>query len=444
MPRKSRFPDPKRKYHKGAWEIYWNWNLRRYSFAPGFQSPDDEPFVEACRRQIAAALASDEPAFPERWADAAGVKRYLADRHGIKNDEAEAPFAGASGSAILDAYKQNLARHCAKTWSANSYAMVKGLDDFIDGGFQKTTKTNAIAYLEHVIVRGLSANTRNHYLAACSRFFKWCIENGITKTNPFFGIKRMKVADIENIVYCTRSERERILAVATGLGRPDWVAIPIAFYAGCRREEIFRLDWSDINLDGRRIVIRKSKTGKQRTVPITQSLADLLATIKREYGPVVPPAEGQTWANQADRLVELIRESLCRPENPDETGRAKEVVGKRRFLYTPEDARALPDRIAEMERQAAKTKNAVKKSVLKQQLSCLKKCPEMAWDGAEWIPSERVRWNAWRHTFGSLLAQKGVGIDKISSWMGNTPEVCRRHYAQFVPRDRHDEEIDLL
>ena len=46
--------------------------------------------------------------------------------------------------------------------------------------------------------------------------------------------------------------------------------------------------------------------------------------------------------------------------------------------------------------------------------------------------------------FGSLLAQDGVSIDKISAWMGNTPEVCRRHYAQFVPRDRRDEDIDRL
>jgi integrase len=60
------------------------------------------------------------------------------------------------------------------------------------------------------------------------------------------------------------------------------------------------------------------------------------------------------------------------------------------------------------------------------------------------IPAERISWSAFRHTFGSLLAQSGVGLDKISSWMGNTPAVCKKHYAQFVPRDHRDEEIDLL
>jgi len=60
------------------------------------------------------------------------------------------------------------------------------------------------------------------------------------------------------------------------------------------------------------------------------------------------------------------------------------------------------------------------------------------------VPRERIRWNAFRHTFGSLLAQDRVSLDKISAWMGNSPEICRRHYAQFVPRDRHDEDIERL
>jgi hypothetical protein len=71
-------------------------------------------------------------------------------------------------------------------------------------------------------------------------------------------------------------------------------------------------------------------------------------------------------------------------------------------------------------------------------------CPEHAADGQPWIPAERVTWMAWRHAFGSLLAQAGVSLDKTSAWMGNTPDICRRHYAEFVPRDFRDDEIDKL
>ena len=38
-----------------------------------------------------------------------------------------------------------------------------------------------------------------------------------------------------------------------------------------------------------------------------------------------------------------------------------------------------------------------------------------------------------RHTFGSQLAMKGESLYKISAIMGNSPEICRRHYAALIP-----------
>ena len=38
-----------------------------------------------------------------------------------------------------------------------------------------------------------------------------------------------------------------------------------------------------------------------------------------------------------------------------------------------------------------------------------------------------------RHTFGSHLAQKGESLYKIAELMGNSPEICRRHYAALMP-----------
>ena len=38
-----------------------------------------------------------------------------------------------------------------------------------------------------------------------------------------------------------------------------------------------------------------------------------------------------------------------------------------------------------------------------------------------------------RHTFGSQLAVKGESLYKISNLMGNSSEICRRHYAALIP-----------
>jgi hypothetical protein len=39
----------------------------------------------------------------------------------------------------------------------------------------------------------------------------------------------------------------------------------------------------------------------------------------------------------------------------------------------------------------------------------------------------------YRHTFGSQLAMKGESLYKIATIIGNSPEICRRHYAALLP-----------
>lgn len=43
-----------------------------------------------------------------------------------------------------------------------------------------------------------------------------------------------------------------------------------------------------------------------------------------------------------------------------------------------------------------------------------------------------------RHTFGSHLAQKGESLYKIAELLGNSPEICRRHYAALLPEKMRD------
>jgi len=40
-----------------------------------------------------------------------------------------------------------------------------------------------------------------------------------------------------------------------------------------------------------------------------------------------------------------------------------------------------------------------------------------------------------RHTFGSQLAQKGESLYKIATLMGNSPDICRKHYAALIPEE---------
>ncbi len=51
-------------------------------------------------------------------------------------------------------------------------------------------------------------------------------------------------------------------------------------------------------------------------------------------------------------------------------------------------------------------------------------------------PPESRGWVDGRHTYsggGRQLAQRGVSLYKIATLMGNSPEICRRHYAAIIP-----------
>jgi len=66
---------------------------------------------------------------------------------------------------------------------------------------------------------------------------------------------------------------------------PDkWIPFAvIGAFAGCRAAEIHRLDWMDIDLEERHITVEssKSKRGKRRVVPISNTLYAYLSPLSQ-------------------------------------------------------------------------------------------------------------------------------------------------------------------
>ncbi|MFG0317552.1 MAG: tyrosine-type recombinase/integrase [Planctomycetota bacterium JB042] len=62
--------------------------------------------------------------------------------------------------------------------------------------------------------------------------------------------------------------------------------------------------------------------------------------------------------------------------------------------------------------------------------------------GHRWRKVLNATGRAWtmldlRHTFGTQLVMKGVSLAKVAALMGNSPEICRRHYAHVSTEDLH-------
>jgi integrase len=99
-------------------------------------------------------------------------------------------------------------------------------------------------------------------------------------------------------------EAERLLAA---LDPDDRVPYALAFYAGLRREEIHRLRWEDIEIDGYRLHVRKAKSaaGTDRRPPIAEPLREVLsqASLRNPSEPMDPVAPTSVMSGKIARRV---------------------------------------------------------------------------------------------------------------------------------------------
>lgn len=250
--------------------------------------------------------------------------------------------------------------------------------------------------------QGLKPKTANHYRSILRRVFNWADqERGIKLPggiNPASRVRPYK-EQAPQIRYLTLNQIEEQLH--TLRFKPQLqTMVAMLIYAGLRREELLWLTLDDVSFSRRQgghglIHIRaktidgrswQPKTAENRSVPISRSLREYLA----RYTPLKTshPSE-QAWNHSG---------------------------GGGWFFPSPgsrwEDSAGGwwdPDNFSRDLREANKDAGL--------QWSCLD----------------------YRHTFGSQLAQNGVSLYKISKLMGNSPEICRRHYASLVPEAMYGE-----
>ena len=109
--------------------------------------------------------------------------------------------------------------------------------------------------------------------------FQSAVEWGDLDKNPCSKVKQVKIKNSNLPKYFTKEQVREILAVI-----PDGkLKNLIRFYlhTGCRRGEALALSWEDIDLHFRRIIIRESKSGESRMIPINTQLYKTLLCVER-------------------------------------------------------------------------------------------------------------------------------------------------------------------
>jgi integrase len=133
----------------------------------------------------------------------------------------------------------------------------------------------------------LAATTRNNFRRVLIVAFNFARERGYCTENPAAKSARAKV--IENQVgIITVEQTERLLKCA----RPKLVPfVAIGAFAGLRRAELERLDWSEVDLRQKLIEVlaAKAKSARRRFVRIRPNLAKWLQPHAKMTGNVTPP-----------------------------------------------------------------------------------------------------------------------------------------------------------
>jgi len=165
------------------------------------------------------------------------------------------------------------------------------------------------------------------------------------------------------------------LEVLEGCREPVREMVATLIFAGLRREELLWLERSDVDFDQRVIRVRAKRVGDKSWQPKTR---------KNRVVPI------------SDALYRQLADYV--PPR-----------GSRWYFPRPDGKRWNTDHFSEVLR--------------------------------EWNRKAGMEWSCldFRHTFGSHLAMKGVSLYKIATLMGNSPEICRRHYAALIPEQLRDE-----
>ena len=132
-----------------------------------------------------------------------------------------------------------------------------------------------VAALLGDIETGSGAATRNRARSALSAFFSWCIQEGLTDTNPVTGTGKASEGGSRERVL-TQDELRKLWR---NLGDDRFSDIVrLLLLTGARRTEIGMLQWSEVDLAHKMIVLApaRTKNGRQHELPLsTQALAIL-------------------------------------------------------------------------------------------------------------------------------------------------------------------------
>lgn len=224
-------------------------------------------------------------------------------------------------------------------------------------------------------VKGRSKLTYNHMRSYLHAMMNYAIRHGYIRENPIKVIEKFKVTDKPINFIETKEDIDRVLNTFKGDILYPYVAT--AVFTGMRRTEMCWLTWDDIDFKNKIIHVRPKTINGESWEP------------KTKKSRIVPISEKTGY-------LQLLVEHFSK-RDPEITW----------VFPSPEGYRWNQDNVTHRYNKIRRKAN-------------------LPWTILDL-----------RHTFGSQLVMRGVSLYKVSTLMGNSPEICRKHYAALMPQQMH-------
>lgn len=268
----------------------------------------------------------------------------------------------------------------------------------------KTAKDRGPERRGGAAVRG-GAGAANRCLALLSKMFNLAERWGWRPdgTNPVRHVDKYPEGKRER--YLSEAEIAAIADTLKGVEKTDGpfivAAVRLLLFTGARLGEILSLKWEYVSLEGARLTLPDSKTGK-KVVYLSAPALDVLANLPRiEGNPFVicGHKEGAALVNLQKPWARIREKATIKLWNNDERFAAlvKEL--------TPEDGEPL---LADIEAAAKKRKLTLPRGIMD------------------------VRIHDLRHTYASIGASGGLSLPMIGKLLGHTQAATTARYAHLA------------
>jgi excisionase family DNA binding protein len=176
-------------------------------------------------------------------------------------------------------YIENYAKTNKRSWTCDDYCLDAHLKPYF-GKFdlRDITPLNLEAYRAQRLKAGVKKSSTNREMALLKKMFNLAADWGFCEENPVRKIRLFPEKDNLRERILTPEEEARLLPRCVPHLRP---IVVFALNTGMRKGEILGLRWDQVDLVNRSIRVTKTKSGKDRTVPLNDAAAGVIMSQRR-------------------------------------------------------------------------------------------------------------------------------------------------------------------